>query len=67
MGWAEERARLLSGDPSEAITVPFPLPVRWGRQKGDIAVQSPDGEWHELAYTDATPVWKTALRKHADE
>ena len=46
------------------ISVPYPLPVRWGRERGDIAVQDPEtGEWHELAYADATPVWQAALRR----
>lgn len=67
MGWAEDRARLLAGEATTPAEVPFPLPVRWGRQRGDIAVQAPDGEWHELAHGDATPVWKAALRKRTEQ
>jgi hypothetical protein len=71
MGWAEERARLLADDapaivqvaPGETPAVPYPLPVKWGRERGDVAVQSPDGEWHEMAFSDATPVWQAALRR----
>jgi hypothetical protein len=69
MGWAEERAKLLSGDVAEVYSeaVPYPLPVKWGRQRGDIAVQDPEtGEWHEMSYDDATPVWKAALRRKVD-
>lgn len=66
MGWAEDRAKLLAGEPVAEIVVPFPLPVMWGRSRGDIAVQDPEtGEWHEFAYDDATPVWKAALRRKA--
>lgn len=37
--------------------------VHWGRERGDIAVQDPmTGEWHEIAYRDATPVWQAAVR-----
>jgi hypothetical protein len=68
MGWAEERARLLADDPpveTEAaqVVAPYPLPVRWGRERGDIAVTDPWGEVHEMSYSEATPVWKAALRK----
>lgn len=65
MGWAEQRAAILGGSPTEApAAVPYPLPVRWGRERGEIAVQDPEtGEWHEMAYEDATPVWKAALRR----
>jgi hypothetical protein len=70
MGWAEERARLLADDAPEITepeAMPYPLPVRWGRQQGDIAVQDPWGDWHELAYSEATPVWKAALRRKRTE
>jgi hypothetical protein len=71
MGWAEERAKLLADDPPDGPTVdpeavPYPLPVKRGRQYGDIAVQDPWGEWHEMDYADATPVWKAALRKKSN-
>lgn len=67
MTWLEERERILSGGPAETrANVPYPLPVRWGTERGDIAVQDPEtGEWHELAYSDATPVWKAALKRKA--
>lgn len=70
MGWIEERAKLLTGQPSTApaqpAKVPYPLPVRWGTERGDIAVQDPfTGEWHEMSYQDATPVWKAALKRRA--
>jgi DNA primase len=38
--------------------------VHWGRERGDLAVRDPaTGEWHEIRYRDATPVWKAAIRR----
>lgn len=63
-------ARTCSGeDPAPADTAAkagppyWPIAVRWGRQRGDIAVRDPvTGEWHEFAYRDAPEAWKHALR-----
>lgn len=62
------------GPPSVATTVSVAgeaperqwrgVQVRWGRERGDIAVQDPvTGEWHEMAYRDAPRVWQAAVRE----
>jgi hypothetical protein len=41
----------------------WPIQVRWGTLRGDIAVRDPwTGAWHEFPYRDAPEVWKLALR-----
>jgi hypothetical protein len=72
MGWAEQRARLLDGEPAateeEPLPIPMPVQVRWAREKGWIEIRDPvDGSWHEIPYEHATPVWKVALRRKRDE
>jgi len=59
-------------EPVRVATEPESIPerewrgvqVHWGRERGDLAVQDPsDGTWHEMAYRDAPPVWKSAVRR----
>jgi len=66
-----ERLDLLSATtsaPSASVAVARapsatrPPMVCWGRERGDIAVRDPWGEWHEIAYRDATPIWQAAVR-----
>jgi len=41
--------------------------VRWGRERGDLAMQDPaDGTWHEIAYRDATPAWRAAVKRRSE-
>lgn len=38
--------------------------VCWGRERGDLAVRDPyTGDWHEIPYREAPPVWQAAVRK----
>ncbi len=38
--------------------------VTWGRERGYLAVRDPhSGDWHEIPYREAPPVWQAALRR----
>jgi DNA primase len=59
---AEADTEILISEPAPARE-PRGTRVRWGRERGDVAVQDPQtGEWHEMAYREATPVWQAAVR-----
>jgi hypothetical protein len=37
--------------------------VSWGRERGYLAVRDPhSGDWHEIPYREAPPVWQAAVR-----
>jgi len=45
-----------SGDGQPAVT--------WGRERGYLAVRDPHtGDWHEIPYREAPPVWQAAVRR----
>jgi len=56
------------GDFSETVAAgadpPYwPIEIRWGTARGDIAVRDPwTGDWHEFAYRAAPEAWKLARR-----
>lgn len=38
--------------------------VTWGRERGHLAVRDPrTGDWHEIPYREAPPVWQAAVRR----
>ncbi|MGE3511475.1 MAG: hypothetical protein AB7N65_21605 [Vicinamibacterales bacterium] len=38
--------------------------VTWGRERGYLAVRDPhSGDWHEIPYQEAPPVWQAAVRR----
>jgi hypothetical protein len=46
---------------------PFPCSgpptVTWGSERGYLAVRDPHtGDWHQIPYREATPVWPAAIR-----
>jgi len=46
-----------SGDGQPAVT--------WGRERGYLAVRDPHtGDWHEIPYREAPPVWQAAVRRN---
>jgi hypothetical protein len=41
-----------------------PPAVAWGRERGYLAVRDPHtGDWHEIPYREAPPVWQAAVRR----
>jgi len=47
---------------------PFPCggqpAVVWGSERGDLAVRDPHtGDWHQIPYREAPPVWQAAVRR----